>query len=65
MYIVSGGVSMNFELYEAMREVLEVEFTPIRMNEMIDVVISVEKSFELKAKESAFDQIALSQAFSL
>lgn len=56
---------MNFELYEAMQEVSEVEFTPIRMNEMIDVVISVEKSFEIKAKESAFDQVALSQAFSM
>lgn len=56
---------MNFELYEAMKEISEVELTPIRMNEMIDVVISVEKSFELKAKESVFDQVALSQAFSL
>lgn len=56
---------MNFEIYETMREVADIELTPAKMNEMIDVVISEERNFESKAKDSAVDQMSLSQAFSL
>ncbi|HAS0825006.1 TPA: hypothetical protein I3317_004866 [Enterobacter cloacae subsp. cloacae] len=56
---------MNFEIYELMQEVAEIEFSAEKMNEIIDVVINEEKHFESRARESAVDQISLSQAFSL
>ncbi|WP_434998236.1 hypothetical protein ACRQTN_05195 [Pectobacterium brasiliense] len=56
---------MNFEIYEIMQEVAEIEITPVKMNEIIDVVIQEERNFESRAREIAVDQNSLSQAFSL